>query len=275
MPTTVKQTYQQPDTTATETDVEYSTITSLCPVTQVTTIAGTVYTTTYTTTSLIKTVVPNTVQKTVKQPDTTATATDVEYSTITSLCPVTHVTTIAGTVYTTTYTTTSLNQTVVPKTVQQTVKQPDTTVYATDVEYSTITSLCPVTQIVTVGGETQTVTYTTTNIVVVPHVNTVLSTIKGPGYTETETEGEYVTQTQGQYVTNTIVVPGINATSYVYSTGTVVHTYPTTVAVSHTAVPPPPPPPSAPSALPTAAAQTNSVPVIALMAGVVGLIAVL
>ncbi|PHH62578.1 hypothetical protein CDD81_6893 [Ophiocordyceps australis] len=218
IPKTYQETKKLPDTTKTATDVEYSTITSICPVTETTTIGGKEYTTTYTTTKLIETKVPKTIKETKKLPDTTKTAIDVEYSTITSLCPVTEVTTISGTVHTTTYTTTKLIETKVPKTIQETKKLPDTTATATDVVYSTITSLCPVTQVTTIGGKVKTLTYTTTKLIETKVPVTVSQTVEGPDTTETATDVAYKTVTKMHPVTKVISVGGEERTVTVSST---------------------------------------------------------
>ncbi|PHH90587.1 hypothetical protein CDD83_3231 [Cordyceps sp. RAO-2017] len=272
---TVQETVKQPDTEATQTEVQYATVTKVYPVTQVTTISGEVHTKTYTTTKLVKTAIYQTVDQTVKQPDTTATATDVEYKTITKVFPVTKVTTIGGQEQTITYKTTKVIETQVPVTVQQTVKQPDTTETATDVEYKTVTNVHAVTKVVTVGGEKQTVKYTTTKVVKIHEANTVYTTVTKPGATETETEVEYVTKKVGSPVTETVVVPGAGHTEVVYSTHTVKGEQ-STVYVSQSLAPVYTSPPSSlASAVPTAAAQANGVPVVALVVGVAGIMAVL
>ncbi|KAM0381827.1 hypothetical protein ACHAQC_011999, partial [Fusarium culmorum] len=85
-----------PDVTKHETDVVYTTRTTVCPVTVTKTIAGEVVTQTYTTTSVIEEVVKTTDYEHVKQPDVTKHETDVVYTTRTTVCPVTVTKTIAG-----------------------------------------------------------------------------------------------------------------------------------------------------------------------------------
>ncbi|RDA94317.1 hypothetical protein CP533_3796 [Ophiocordyceps camponoti-saundersi (nom. inval.)] len=286
VPVTVQSTVQKPDTTEMATKVEYSTITSLCPVTQVTTIEGKVYTQTYTTTQLIKTKVPVTVQSTVKKPDHTEVATDVEYKTITKVYPVTQVTTIEGEERTITYHTTKVIETQVPVTVQSTVEKPGMTATATDVEYKTLTKVKAVTQVVTVNGQESTVKYTTTSYVKIHQINTVLTTLTKPGAVETKGEVVYVTKKKDEEVTATVEVPGPGKTEISKATSTVEEEKPSesesqapvpteSQSASYAPVPTAASSSSAQSAVPTAAAQTNSVPVVALFAGVAAFMAVL
>ncbi|PQE05413.1 repetitive proline-rich cell wall protein [Rutstroemia sp. NJR-2017a BVV2] len=151
--TTVKDTITRPPSTTTVATGVYQTITSLCTVTDTTTIDSKEVTVTYVSTSLIYTYIETHVESTVTQPPTTTTfyrvGTEV-YQTITSLCPVTEVKTISGQKYTSTYTSTSYIVTRVPSTVEIVTSVPGgTAVVETDV-YVTSTSYCPVTEVSTI-----------------------------------------------------------------------------------------------------------------------------
>ena len=178
--------------------------------------------------------IPHTVVETIAKPDTTATATAVEYSTITNVRPVTVVTTVGGKERTITYTTTELIETQVPTTVHQTVERPDVTATVKDVQYKTVTNLRPVTEVVTVGGEKHTITQHETKVIQVTQPTTVYTTITGTGGTETTVEVVYKTQTSEYLVTKTVVVPGGGSTQVVQSTSTVVYSAASTVTASVT-----------------------------------------
>lgn len=98
----------------------------------------------YTTLSTVVEKKPTKIIETVPGPTAVVTATDVQLTTLTSLCPVTETYTEGGKTWTKTYTTTSTIVTHVPTKVWQTEKLPDVTKTEKDVEYTTITSLCPV-----------------------------------------------------------------------------------------------------------------------------------
>jgi hypothetical protein len=89
--------------------------------------------------------VPTTVVTTEIGPDVTETARAVEYTTITSLYPVTEREVIDGQVRTVTYTETSTIVTPVPTVITQTEVGPDVTTYQGEIEYFTVTTLYPVT----------------------------------------------------------------------------------------------------------------------------------
>ncbi|PFH56234.1 hypothetical protein XA68_16852 [Ophiocordyceps unilateralis] len=286
VPVTVVKTSQKPDVTEIATKVEYSTYTKVYPVTQETTIEGKVHTQTYTTTKIIKTAIPVTVQSTVKKPDVTEVATDVEYKTVTKVYPVTQVTTIEGEERTITYKATKVIETQVPVTVQKTVEKPGAIQTATDVEYKTLTKVNAVTQVVTVNGQESTVKYTTTSYVKIHQVNTILTTLTKPGAIETKGEVVYVTKKKDEEVTATVEVPGPGKTEISKATSTVEEEKPSeseskapepteSQSQSYAPVPTAVSSTSAQASVPTAAAQTNSVPVVALVAGVAAIMAVL
>ncbi|KAF4468311.1 hypothetical protein FALBO_4794 [Fusarium albosuccineum] len=201
-------TVKQPDVTKAYTDVEYTTRTTVCPVTETKTVAGEVITKVYTTTSVIEEVVKSTDYEHVKQPDVTKYATDVEYTTRTTVCPVTITKTIAGEVVTEVYTTTSVIEEVVKSTDYEHVKQPDVTKYETDVEYTTRTTVCPVTVTKTIAGEVVTETYTTTSVIEEVVKSTDYEHVKQPDVTKYETNVVYYTKTSLCPVTVTKTIAG-------------------------------------------------------------------
>ena len=102
-------------------------------------------------------------------PSYVATTTQVEV-TYTTVCPVTSTYTKGGETHYTTYTTTSTVYTKVPTVIYQTVTGPPVTQATQEVAYTTITSLCPVTETKTVSGKPVIVTYTTTSTIVVSSI---------------------------------------------------------------------------------------------------------
>ncbi|KAM0400329.1 hypothetical protein ACHAPZ_006493 [Fusarium culmorum] len=295
---------KQPDVTKHETDVVYTTRTTVCPVTVTKTIAGEVVTQTYTTTSVIEEVVKTTDYEHVKQPDVTKYETDVIYKTKTHVYPVTVTKTIAG----------------------EHVKQPDVTKYETDVIYKTKTHVYPVTVTKTIAGEVITNVYTSTDYEVVKVHSTVYDKVELPDVTKHETDIVYHTKTEvspvtvtktieGEVVTNvytstSLVVEEVVTTIPAYETivktlgkgvvvtqyskivqtvggGTVYQTVapqPTTVEIPETEVVTQPevtvPVPATPTAEPEpvvngAAAAANKAPVFAFMAGILGAVALL
>ncbi|KAH7252435.1 hypothetical protein BKA59DRAFT_161252 [Fusarium tricinctum] len=226
---TVDVTVQEPDVTHHYTDVAYVTRTTVCPVTVTKTIAGEVITDVYTTTSVVYDVVKSTDYEHVKQPDVTKHATDVEYVTRTTVCPVTVTNTIAGEVVTQTYTTTSVVYDVVKSTDYEHVKQPDVTKHETDVEYITRTTVCPVTVTKTIAGEVVTQTYTTTSVIEEKVATTAYEHVKQPDVTKYETDVVYVTKTNVYPVTVTKTIAGEVITSVYTSTDYVVNKVHTTV----------------------------------------------
>ncbi|TQN64510.1 hypothetical protein CSHISOI_10920 [Colletotrichum shisoi] len=188
VPTTVYEHLPGHTDYVTKTDVEYTTYTSLCPVTETITGEGHTYTKTYTTISTIVEEVPTKVWETVKLPDVTKTEKDVEYTTITKLIPHTKTLTQDGHTITQTYTETETIVTKVPTKVWETVKLPDVTKTEKGVEYTTLTSLCPITETKTVEGETVVVTWISTSTIVtqVPTKVDVYTTVKTTQHLSTE-----------------------------------------------------------------------------------------
>lgn len=240
--------------TTTEVDVTYTTV---CPVTETVTGAGTTYTTEYTTTSVVYTKVLTTLYETVPGPAVTQTEGTVEYSTITSLCPVTETKTKGGSTIYVTWTSTSLITVVVPTTVDVTQVGPPVTETEGAVETYTTTSLCPVTETKTVGGSTVHVTWTSTQVITTVKPVTIDVTV-GSGATVTE------------YPTVVVTENGTVVQTHTAPPGTVVA--PTTVSTT----PVPSVVTSASSSAPvqvTNAANPNKAPAAALIAGIFGVLA--
>ncbi|KAM0299534.1 hypothetical protein ACHAPM_007578 [Fusarium culmorum] len=261
---------KQPDVTKHETDVVYTTRTTVCPVTVTKTIAGEVVTQTYTTTSVIEEVVKTTDYEHVKQPDVTKYETDVIYKTKTHVYPVTVTKTIAGEVITNVYTSTDYEVVKVHSTVYDKVELPDVTKHETDIVYHTKTEVSPVTVTKTIEGEVVTNVYTSTSLVVEEVVTTI------PAYeTIVKTLGKGVVVTQYSKIVQTV------GGGTVYQT---VAPQPTTVEIPETEVVTQPevtvPVPATPTAEPEpvvngAAAAANKAPVFAFMAGILGAVALL
>lgn len=227
--TTEYEKVKQPDVTKHETEVEYTTRTTVCPVTITKTIAGEVVTEVYTTTSVIEEVVKATEYEKVKQPDVTKHETEVEYTTRTTVCPVTITKTIAGEVVTEVYTTTSVIEEVVKSTDYEHVKQPDITKYETDVEYTTRTTVCPVTVTKTIAGEVVVETYTTTSVIEEKVQTTEYEHVKQPDVTKYATDVIYYTKTSLYPVTLTKTIEGEVITEVYTSTDYVVEKVETTI----------------------------------------------
>ncbi|KAJ3520645.1 hypothetical protein NM208_g13626 [Fusarium decemcellulare] len=205
--------YGHGDYGVTKTAVTYTTVTT-CPVTYTHTKEGTTYCVTELTTSTIVVTETKAVDVTVKQPDVTKAYTDVEYTTRTTVCPVTETKTVAGEVITKVYTTTSVIEEVVKSTDYEHVKQPDVTKYATDVEYTTRTTVCPVTITKTIAGEVVTEVYTTTSVIEEVVKSTDYEHVKQPDVTKYETDtiaGEVVTET---YTTTSVIEEVVKSTDY-------------------------------------------------------------
>ncbi|KAJ4268760.1 hypothetical protein NW762_002828 [Fusarium torreyae] len=227
---------KQPDVTKHETEVEYTTRTTVCPVTVTKTIAGEVVTETYTTTSVIEEVVKSTDYEHVKQPDVTKHETAVEYTTRTTICPVTVTKTIAGEVVTQTYTTTSVIEEVVKSTDYEHVKQPDVTKYETDVVYNTKTNVYPVTVTKTIAGEVVTEVYTSTDYVVQKAYTTIYDQVKQPDVTKYETDVIYNTKYSLCPITVTQTIEGEVVTNVYTSTSVIVEKVVTTIPAYETIV---------------------------------------
>ncbi|KAM0249462.1 hypothetical protein ACHAP5_002851 [Fusarium lateritium] len=261
---------KQPDVTKHETDVEYITRTTVCPVTVTKTIAGEVVTQTYTTTSVIEEKVATTAYEHVKQPDVTKYETDVIYVTKTNVYPVTVTNTVAGEVITNVFTSTDYVVNKVHTTVYDQVKKPDVTKHETDVVYQTKYEVHPVTVTQTVEGEVVTNVYTSTSIVVekvvttVPAYETIVKTI---GKGEVVTQYSKIVQTVGGGTVYQTVAP---QPTTVEAPQTEVVTKPVvTVPV------PAPSTPTAPAPVSTGAAAANGAPVFAFMAGILGAVALI
>ncbi|KAH7170240.1 hypothetical protein EDB81DRAFT_156836 [Dactylonectria macrodidyma] len=197
-----------PGTTKTEVDVEYTTYTTVCPVTETKYVEGKEVTVVYTTTSVVEEAIKSTVYNEVTKPGATYTNVATDYSTYTTVCPVTETKTVEGEVVTVVYTTTSVVTEAIKTTVYDHVEQPDTTKTAVDVAYSTYTTVCPVTETKTVEGEVITVVYTTTSIVKEAVQTTIYEQVHGPDTTKTSVDVAYVTQTSLCPVTETKTVNG-------------------------------------------------------------------
>lgn len=135
--------------------------------TETKTLAGTTYLETYTTTSTVVSVIGQTVEITKTGPAVTQSIpTGVTTTTYTTLCPVTETKIAEGSTYYETYTTTSTIVSVLGATVEVTSTKPPVTQSTNALEYTTITSLCPITETKTVGGNTITEVWTSTSTIV-------------------------------------------------------------------------------------------------------------
>ncbi|RYC62054.1 hypothetical protein CHU98_g4173 [Xylaria longipes] len=221
-----------PDVTTTEYATTYTTVTT-CPAYTTVTSGGSTYVDTILTTSTIV-VTEGGGEVTVTGPDTTVgTTTQVEV-TYTTTCPVTETTTVGGSTYTHVYTTTSVEVTYVDTTIYATSISPPVTETTGEVVYTTQTSLCPVTETKTIGGETVVVTWTSTSTIVTEVPTTA---VEYTSYTVTEhvetsvyetvtcPETTYATVSEGStiYVTNTDTF-----TNYITTEYTVIETIPVT-----------------------------------------------
>ncbi|PQE30657.1 repetitive proline-rich cell wall protein [Rutstroemia sp. NJR-2017a WRK4] len=200
--TTVQDTITRPPSTTTVATGVYQTITSLCTVTDTTTIDSKEVTVTYRPMSSLLS--PNLLelQRTMRYSYGSIqeanrfyrVGTEV-YQTITSLCPVTEVKTISGHEYTSTYTSTRYIVTQVPSTVEIVTSVPGgTTLVETDV-YVTSTSYCPVTEVKTISGHEYTSTYTSTRYIVTQVPSTVEIVTSVPGGTTLVETDVYMTST--------------------------------------------------------------------------------
>lgn len=222
-------TVKKPDVTHVETDVDYVTKTTICPVTETKTIDGKVVTQTYITTSVIYEAAHTTVYDEVKKPDVTKYDTDVVYNTHTKLYPVTETKYVDGKEVTVVYTKTELVEEAVKTTVYDHVKKPDVTKTDVDVVYQTQTKLYPVTETKYVDGKEVTVTYTKTEIVEEAVKTTVYDKIQKPDVTKTDVDVVYTTRTSVYPVTETKYVDGKEVTVTYTSTSVVEEVVKTTV----------------------------------------------
>ncbi|WQF75968.1 hypothetical protein CDEST_00982 [Colletotrichum destructivum] len=231
VPTTVYEHLPGHTDYVTKTDVEYTTYTSLCPVTETITGEGHTYTKTYTTISTIVEKVPTKVWETVPGPTVIEKTKEVEYTTITKLIPHTKTLTQDGHTITQTYTETETIVTKVPTKIWETVKLPDVTKTEKDVEYTTITKLVPHTKTLTQDGHTITQTYTETETIVTKVPTKIWETVKLPDVTKTEKGVEYTTLTSLCPITETKTVGGETVVVTWISTSTIVTQVPTKVDV--------------------------------------------
>lgn len=223
---------------------------------------------------------------------TKTTVVEVIYTTV---CPVTETVHKPGNTYTTTFTTTSTLVTKVPSVIYETVHGPVITetakevvkVPVTDIVYTTlqttvyektnvyVTTTCPVTTYTTIiKGETRFVTATNTKTVKVTSAHVV-------------TEVQPITMTHYKDETVEIVIPGASTiveqpTHYVTlgNTLTATRAEPPVTLVSPTTLTTQVPvtsqqqePATTSAPVPTAAADTNNAPIMALVAGIIGIVA--
>ncbi|KAF7562010.1 hypothetical protein G7046_g2129 [Stylonectria norvegica] len=229
VPTTIYETVPGPDVTKSETDVEYTTRTSLCPVTETKYVEGKEQTVTYTSTKLIIENDKTTLYETEQLPGSTKTEEQVEYTTRTSLCPVTETKYVEGKEQTVIYTSTKLIIENGKTTLYETEQLPGSTKTEEQVEYTTRTSLCPVTETKFVEGEEKTITYTSTKLIVENGKTTLYETEQLPGSTKTSVDVEYITSTSLCPVTKTETISGKEVTKVYTSTSIFVTHVPTII----------------------------------------------
>ncbi|RAL59726.1 hypothetical protein DID88_000358 [Monilinia fructigena] len=211
------------ETTTTDVFVTYTTT---CPVEETITAPGTTYTKTYTTTSVVETGMifkvhrPTTIRPYCYWTTSNDCCSDRGYrDSYQFLCPVTDTTTISGKEVTVTYTTTSYYTTNVPTHFEVTTTAPEKTETAITGVYSTITSLCPVTETKTISGSVATVTYTTTSYIVTKIGTTVEASVTLPPKTTTIETG--VLQTITTSLSHMDILPNIPRLLYHPQTQTV------------------------------------------------------
>ncbi|KAL8295107.1 hypothetical protein RB597_008435 [Gaeumannomyces tritici] len=260
--------------TVTKTTVIDVVYTTTCPVTETIHKPGKVETTTFTTTSVVWTKVPTVIYTTLHGADKTETAKEVVHVTHTKFLPTTETKVLDGQTRTITYTKTQLVEEVVPTTIKVYTTQ-ETTKYVKTEVHETVT--CPVTTYTTViEGETKTVVKTNTITVKVTDAITV-------------TELRPVTRTANVDQTVKVTVPGgvttINSPTVVVTmSGTQTQTIPgppgtvvtpTTLTTSRPAAPPATSAPATTSPVPAAGARIDNAPALALLAGLLGAVALL
>ncbi|KAH7037883.1 uncharacterized protein B0I36DRAFT_359516 [Microdochium trichocladiopsis] len=251
--------------TTTEVEVTYTTV---CPATETVTYPGNTYATTYTTTSVYVTKIPTVIYETVHGPDVTKTEHDVEYTTVTSLCPVTETKTIAGETVVVTWTSTS--------TIEEALTKTDYVHYTVTEHTSTeVYETCPVTVYTTVSkGETIYITETGTETFYTTYEHVVTETIPVTQTAEvdvTVTHAATNGQTVTEYPTVYVTVSGVETVSQAPPPPvTVVQptTVSTSVAITST------PAPASTSSIPVAAGA-QATPAAALLMGVLGIAALL
>ena len=108
--------------------------------------------------------------------------------TYTTYCPVTETHYAGGSTYYSTYTTTSTVETKVPTTYTVTEYAPATTEYDSELVYTTLTELCPVTETKVIEGSTVEVVWTSTSTVYtkVPKTEIIYTTSVATEYESTE-----------------------------------------------------------------------------------------
>ncbi|CRK47460.1 hypothetical protein BN1723_007557 [Verticillium longisporum] len=278
-PPTPPHEYPPPEHVTVTTEYEI-TITSLCPTTETITEHGTTYYNTYTTTDTIVTKVYTTLYETVKKPDVTHVEKATDYITKTIEKPVTETKYIDGhTSVITSHIETQIVTEHVPVTKVHEVPGPDVTSIDKEIEYQTKTIEVPVYQTSVIDGKTVVQTHYKTEVITTHVPVTHVKTVQKPDVTKTAEAVIYTTIQGEQAVTVTHYEEG--ETIHIQPTD-VVHPEPSTF--TEIVVPPPTtvsepavtvPATTAPETVPTAAAQANQAPVIAMVAGIAGAIALL
>ncbi|KAM0278073.1 hypothetical protein ACHAQH_005364 [Verticillium albo-atrum] len=243
------------------------TLTSLCPTTETINQHGTTYYNTYTTTDTIVTKVYTTLYETIKHPDVTHVEKATDYVTKKIEKPVTETKYLDGHTTVITHIETQVVTEHIPVTKVHEVPGPDATSIDKEVEYQTKTIEVPVYQTSVIDGKTILQTHYKTEIIKTHVPVTYIKTIQKPDVTKTAEEVIYTTVRNDKPVTVTH-----------YEEGETVHVQPTEVVVpSPTTVSEPVVVPATTSleVVPTAAAQANQAPVIAMVAGIAGAIALL
>jgi hypothetical protein len=146
--------------------------------------------------------------------DATTTGTTKEIVvTYTSPCPITSTVTKGGETLTLTYTETSTVTTHVITTIEEAVELPDVTTFEQEVDYTTYTSTCPVTETKVIGGETLTITYSTVSTITEHVPTTIVETSEMPDVTETVSVVDYEVVTEYYTTMHTTVVEGETITT--------------------------------------------------------------
>ncbi|KAF3354129.1 Protein RRP5-like protein [Verticillium dahliae VDG1] len=240
---------------------------------------GTTYYNTYTTTDTVVTKVYTTLYETVKKPDVTHVEKATDYITKTIEKPVTETKYIDGHTTVITHIETQVVTEHVPVTKVHEVPGPDVTSIDKEVEYQTKTIEVPVYQTSVIDGQTVVQTHYKTEVITTHVPVTHIKTVQKPDVTKTAEAVIYTTIQGEQAVTVTHYEEG--ETIHIQPTEVV---YPEPSTFTEIVVPPPEtvsepavtvPATTAPETVPTAAAQANQAPVIAMVAGIVGAIALL
>ncbi|EGY14949.1 uncharacterized protein VDAG_06439 [Verticillium dahliae VdLs.17] len=270
--------YPPPEHVTVTTEYEI-TITSLCTTTETITEHGTTYYNTYTTTDTVVTKVYTTLYETVKKPDVTHVEKATDYITKTIEKPVTETKYIDGHTTVITHIETQVVTEHVPVTKVHEVPGPDVTSIDKEVEYQTKTIEVPVYQTSVIDGQTVVQTHYKTEVITTHVPVTHIKTVQKPDVTKTAEAVIYTTIQGEQAVTVTHYEEG--ETIHIQPTEVV---YPEPSTFTEIVVPPPEtvsepavtvPATTAPETVPTAAAQANQAPVVAMVAGIAGAIALL